>query len=152
MTDTKRAFLPAVYILTVTAILHLFLTANVMSQSESPNVPPEWRTKAEETNYQRTSTYAESIEYCRKLDKASDLIVYRPFGKSGEGRDLPLLIAAADKAFTPEAARKQGKAIVLIQAGIHSGEIDGKDAGLALLRDIAVTKTRLDLLKDVVIV
>jgi hypothetical protein len=25
----------------------------------------------------------------------------------------------------------------LVQAGIHSGEIDGKDAGMMLLRDIA---------------
>ncbi len=40
----------------------------------------------------------------------------------------------------------------MIQAGIHAGEIDGNDAGLALLRDIANTKTRPDMLKDVVIV
>src|SRR5205814_1267354 len=70
---------------------------------------------------------------------------------SGEGRDLPLLIAASGGAFTPALARAQGKAVVLIQAGIHAGEIDGKDAGLALFRDIAITKTRVDLLKDVVI-
>lgn len=30
-----------------------------------------------------------------------------------------------------------GKPVVMIQAGIHAGEIDGKDAGLMLLRDIA---------------
>jgi hypothetical protein len=85
------------------------------------------------------------------LDKASDKIVYQSFGKSGEGRDLPLLIVAEGKEFTPAAARKSGKAVVLIQAGIHSGEIDGKDAGFALLRDIAVTKTRADLLKDTIL-
>jgi hypothetical protein len=148
-----KCLLPrAAYTLASVTLLLLLLASNAMSQSESSNVPPEWRTKAEETNYQRTSTYAEAIAYCQKLDKASDLIVYQTYGKSGEGRDLPLLIAASDKAFTPQAARKQGKAIMLIQAGIHSGEIDGKDAGFALLRDIAITKTRLDLLKDVVIV
>ncbi|MEO7672715.1 MAG: M14 family metallopeptidase, partial [Pyrinomonadaceae bacterium] len=83
--------------------------------------------------------------------KASDLIYYTTYGKSGEGRDMPMLIASRDKTFTPEEARKKGRALVLIQAGIHAGEIDGKDAGLALLRDIAITKTRIDLLKDVVI-
>jgi hypothetical protein len=39
----------------------------------------------------------------------------------------------------------------LIQAGIHSGEIDGKDAGFALLRDIAITKSRAGLLKDCIL-
>ncbi|MEZ5344069.1 MAG: M14 family metallopeptidase [Pyrinomonadaceae bacterium] len=47
--------------------------------------------------------------------------------------------------------RKTGRAVVLIQAAIHSGESDGKDAGLALLRDIAITKKRIDLLENAVI-
>ena len=116
-----------------------------------PNIPPEWQTKAEQTNYQKTSTYDETIAFCQKLDKASDLIYYTTYGKSGEGRDLPMLIASTDRTFTPDAARRKTKAVIFIQAGIHAGEIDGKDAGLALLRDIAITKTRTDLLKDVVI-
>ena len=130
----------------------LFTFSVVCAQSESANVPPEWQTKTEQTDYKKTSTYDETIAFCKKLDLASNLISYKTYGKSGEGRDMPLLIAAAGSAFTPELARRQGKVIVLIQAGIHAGEIDGKDAGLALLRDIAITKTRLDLLKDVVIV
>ncbi|MFN3330202.1 MAG: M14 family metallopeptidase, partial [Pyrinomonadaceae bacterium] len=64
---------------------------------------------------------------------------------------MPLLIAAKDNAFSPELAKKQGKAVVLIQACIHAGESDGKDAGLALFRDIAITKTRLNLIDNVVI-
>ena len=126
-----------------------FMNSN--AQSESKNVPKDWQTYAEQTDYRKTPRYAETIDYARKLDKASDLIAYQSFGTSGEGRDLPLLIASNDKTFTLEAARKKGKAIVLIQACIHAGESDGKDAGLALLRDIAITKTRADLLKDVVI-
>ncbi|MDQ6786131.1 MAG: M14 family metallopeptidase [Acidobacteriota bacterium] len=121
------------------------------AQSESVNVPRDWQTYAEKTDYRETPRYADTIAYSRKLDKASDLIVYKSFGKSGEGRDLPLLVTATGKAFTPEMARKQGKAVVFIQACIHAGESDGKDAGLALLRDIAITKTHADLLKDVVI-
>ncbi len=121
------------------------------AQSESKNVPKDWQTYAEAADYRKTPRYAETVSYAQKLDKASDLIVYQSFGKSGEGRDLPLLIAAGDKDFTPEKAKKSGKAIILIQACIHAGESDGKDAGFALLRDIAITKTRADLLKDVVI-
>src|SRR5712691_13019545 len=122
-----------------------------MSQNESRPVAPEWLTHAEKTNYRETPRYAATIEYSKRLDEASPLIKFQTFGKSGEGRDLPLLIAAEGETFTPEAARRVHKAVVLIQACIHAGEPDGKDAGLALLRDIAITKTRTGLLKNVVV-
>ena len=124
---------------------------NLKAQSESKNVPIEWQTLAEKTDYRKSWNYADTIAFAEKLAKASELIEYKTFGKSGEGRDLPVLIVANDKDFTQEKAKKSGKAIIFIQAGIHSGEIDGKDAGFALVRDIAITKTRLDLLKDAVI-
>jgi murein tripeptide amidase MpaA len=124
----------------------------VNGQSKAGNIPVEWQTTAERTNYAKTSSYEEAVAYSKRLANASGgLIIYRAYGRSGEGRDLPLLIAAEAKTFTPEAVRKAGKGVVLIQAGIHAGEIDGKDAGLALLRDIAITKTQRALLKDVVI-
>ncbi len=119
-----------------------------MSQN---SIPAEWLTHAEKTDYRETSRYQQTIEYAQRLDRASRLLKYETFGKSGEGRDLPLLIAAEDDTFTPESARKKNKPVVLIQACIHAGEPDGKDAGLALLRDIAITKTRAGLLEKVVI-
>ena len=131
-------------------IVFLAMT-NINAQSESKNVPKDWQTLAEQTDYHKTWSYADTIAYCQKLDKASDKIVYKSIGKSNQGRDIPLVIASEDGAFTPDAARKKGKAVIFIQAGIHPGEIDGKDAGLALLRDAVITKTLPNLLKDVVI-
>ncbi|MGB4989672.1 MAG: M14 family metallopeptidase [Pyrinomonadaceae bacterium] len=130
----------------------LISALSVIAQSETTDIPPEWQTTAEATNYAKTSRYNETIEYAKKLAKASDLITYQSIGKSNEGRDIPLLIAAKDRAFSPKWAKKTGRAIIFIQAGIHAGEIDGKDAGFALFRDIAITKTRLDLLKDAIII
>src|SRR5205085_5099635 len=135
----------------LTAILILAPIISAMAQSGEGNIPAAWQTVAEKTGYARTSTYAEAVAFAKRLDAASPMVVYRSYGKSGEGRDMPLLIAASDGAFTPEIARRQGKAVVLVQAGIHAGEIDGKDAGLALFRDIAVLRTRTDLLKNAVI-
>lgn len=123
-------------------------TQNIMSQN---SIPAEWLTYAEKTDYRETPRYDQTIEYALRMDRASRLIKYETFGKSGEGRALPLLIAAEGEMFTPDAARKAHKPIVLIQACIHAGEPDGKDAGLALLRDIAITKKYPDLLKNVVV-
>jgi murein tripeptide amidase MpaA len=111
----------------------------------------EWATLTELTNYRETPRYEETISYCRRLAEASPLISYVSFGKSGEGRDLPLLIAAEDGTFSPQARKDAGKPVVLIQACIHAGEPDGKDAGLALLRDIAIANVHPGLLENVVV-
>jgi len=109
------------------------------------------QTHAEKTNYRQTPNYADTVAFAQELAAASPAIEYRTFGHSGQGRELPLLIASETQTFTPEAAREQNKAVVFIQACIHSGEPDGKDAGFALLRDIAVSKTAAGLLENVVL-
>ena len=120
--------------------------ANVKAQTAKG-----WLTPAEQSDYKTTPRLNETIAYLTRLDTASPNVRLTTFGKSGEGRDLPLVIAAKNDAFTPEKARQQGKVVVLIQACIHAGEADGKDAGLALLADIAINKTEEKLLDKVVL-
>lgn len=122
-----------------------------MSQTPAPPLATAWQTHAEQTDYNETPDFAATIEFAKKLETASPLIQFSSFGRSGEGRSLPLLIATEGKTFSPREAREAGKAVVLIQACIHAGEPDGKDAGLALLRDIAILRTQHELLKNVVI-
>ena len=110
-----------------------------------------WVTDFERSGGLRTPRYAETMAYCRKLAAASPLIRVTSFGVSPEGRLLPLVILSRDRAFDPAAARKTGRAVILIQSGIHAGEIDGKDASLMLMRDIAVTKRLPHLLDSAVI-
>jgi murein tripeptide amidase MpaA len=95
-----------------------------------------WLTRAESTGFEETSRYEETLEDCRRLEKESPWVKVTSFGTSPEGRQLILVVASRDRAFDPRAAQRTGKPIVLIQAGIHAGEIDGKDAGLMLLRNI----------------
>jgi len=114
-------------------------------------IPSEWRTHAETTDYRETPNYDDTVAFARRLAHASTSIEYEGFGFSGQGRELPLIIASETGTFTPEAAKSQGKAVVLIQACIHSGEPDGKDAGFALLRDIAITQTVTGILNNVVL-
>jgi murein tripeptide amidase MpaA len=110
-----------------------------------------WATRAERSGYRLTSTYDETVEYLRRLESGSSSIRVQSFGTSGQGRDLLLVIAAKDRTFTPEAARAGGKPVVLVQCGVHSGEIEGKDAMLALLRDIAISGRQQDLLDHCVL-
>lgn len=46
------------------------------------------------------------------------------------------LIASADGKLDPEDNHTAQRPVVLMQGGIHAGEIDGKDAGLRALRDL----------------
>ncbi len=48
------------------------------------------------------------------------------------------LVVSKDRAFTPEAAARTNKVVVMIQSGIHAGEIEGKDTVLMLVRDMTV--------------
>jgi hypothetical protein len=114
-----------------------------MNSSASNN----WLTRAELSGFQETSRYEEAIEYCKRLAAASEWIKYTTFGQSGRGRDLPLLIASKTKDFTPDAARRKGP-ILLIINGIHSGEIAGKEASFMLLRDMVITKQKASLLEN----
>jgi murein tripeptide amidase MpaA len=80
--------------------------------------------------------YTDTRAWFERLDSASDLIRLESFGASPEGRDIYALVASKD--FLGDgAAFDPAKPVLMVQAGIHPGEIDGKDAGMMLLRDIA---------------
>ncbi len=96
-----------------------------------------WITPAERENFRLTPDYATTMRWCRKLAAASPLLHVVTIGRSVEGRAIVMVVASAEKNTSAEALRKSGKLLLLAQAGIHAGEIDGKDAGMMLLRDIA---------------
>ncbi|HEX5131835.1 MAG TPA: M14 family metallopeptidase [Candidatus Krumholzibacteria bacterium] len=109
-------------------------------------------TEFERSGGLRTPDYAGTVDYCRRLAASSRRVHFSTFGTSGEGRALPLLVVDANGYTDPERIHRAGKAVVLIQAGIHSGEIDGKDAGLMLIRDITAQDSLTSLLDHVSIV
>jgi murein tripeptide amidase MpaA len=92
----------------------------------------------EKSGFKATPSYDETVNYCRQLDQASPLIRYTTFGTSPQGRELPLLIIDPLGKFDAASAQRDGKMVVLIEAGIHPGEIDGKDAGLMFFRDLVI--------------
>ena len=102
-----------------------------------------WITPSEKTGLTATPDYAETRAWLERLAAASPLIRVETFGRTPQGRDMIVVIASRDGS-----ALDPAKPVLLVQAGIHAGEIDGKDAGLMLLRDIAL-RGKADLLDKV---
>ena len=132
----------------------IFMGAMVMANAQTPKLDPEtflppapawsgasekliaspkdpWITPSEKTGLTATPTYDETIAWLKKVDRQSALVRIETIGTTPQGRKLVAVILSKDGAtFQPS------KPVFLIQAGIHSGEIDGKDAMLMLIRDI----------------
>lgn len=97
-------------------------------------------TRAERTSYAETSTYADVIAFVDSLQREHVPFVRQELGRTTEGRVLPLLILSRPQVSTPAEAKALHRPIVYVQANIHAGEVEGKEALLALVRDLATTR------------
>jgi hypothetical protein len=114
------------------ALLLALLSAVPLSHA-APNLT----TISERSGFEATGRYDEVIALCDAFQQAyPKQIRCIDFGTTPEGRPMKALVASNTGAFTPDAARKQGLPVTLIQGGIHAGEIDGKDAGFLALRQV----------------
>lgn len=107
-----------------------------------------WITPAEASGLVSSPSYVETMAWLERLDQASAQISLRTIGRSAQGRDIVMAVVDQDGLTSPEQIQESGRALVLVHGGIHSGEIDGKDAGMMLLRDLTVGGSAKDLLKS----
>jgi len=112
-----------------TAFLALILAGQLIAQTEN------WQTHYEKSGLIATPTYAQTMAFVDRLDVASEQISVADFGISPQGRPLRYLIYDVDGFTNPEQIKSMGRPLLMVQAGIHSGESEGKDAMLMLLRD-----------------
>jgi hypothetical protein len=103
-------------------------------------------TRPERTAFQQTSSYADVLQFLDSLGGITRDMRIGTLGVSPEGRRVPYVIAARPLPFSPSEAHRSGKPIVYVQANIHGGEVDGKEAAQMLLRDL--TRGRLRSLLD----
>jgi hypothetical protein len=119
----------------------------------APSGDAKWLTPAEKSCYVTTPDYDDTMAYLRRVQAAAPgQVKIEGFGKTGEGRELDIVIASRDGVFDPSAIHAAKRPIVLVQNSIHAGEMDGKDACLALLRDMVINKTKAALLDRAVFV
>ncbi|MBW8685351.1 M14 family metallopeptidase [Chitinophaga rhizophila] len=100
-------------------------------------------TRYEKTQGKETATYAECIAYYKQLDKRFPQIAMKEMGTTDAGFPLHLVTYSPSGDFNYASLRKKNKRIILINNGIHSGEPDGIDASMLLLRDLALGKNKL---------
>ncbi|MCU6498027.1 M14 family metallopeptidase [Rugamonas sp. A1-17] len=98
-------------------------------------------TIAERSGFQNTGRYDEVVDLCARFQKAYPKQVRCfEFGRTPEGRPMLALAVSRTGALTAEQAKKRGLPVMLVQGGIHAGEIDGKDAGFLALREALENK------------
>ena len=104
-------------------------------------------TVSERSGFQRTGRYDEVLALCDAFQQRwPDAVRCETFGTTPEGRPMQALAVSTSGALTPEAANAAALPVMLVQGGIHAGEIDGKDAGFLLVREALEGKLRRDLL------
>ena len=108
------------------------------------------RTAPERTDAARTSTHAEVLAFLDSLVARGAGIRVGTLGTSPQGRSIPYVVAARPMVSGPAEAKRSGKPVVYIQANIHAGEVEGKEALLQVLRELTVGDLR-SLLDSVIV-
>jgi len=107
------------------------------------------RTAAERSNYDSTSSSAQVGSFLDSLQLAGAPLAIAEIGRSVYGKPLYLAIVSDPAVTSAAEAAASGKLVVYLQGNIHAGEVEGKEAVLILLRELATTHR--DLLHELVV-
>ncbi len=139
MTETTERFLTGARdgrrsVLSVLSVLSVFsvLSAPIHAQQTVP----------ERSNNTATSSHADVLRFLDSLQHRGAELRIGSLGTSVEGRRIPFVIAARPQVSSPEEAHRSGKPVIWLQANIHAGEVEGKEAVQMLLRDLTVGSLR----------
>jgi murein tripeptide amidase MpaA len=120
-----------------------FTVVNVLCQAK-------FQTTAEKSDYKSTSDYKDVLSFIDQLKKSSDYIRVENIAVSAEGREIPLLVIGNPLPGSPKDLTDDKRIVVYVQANIHAGEVEGKEATLMYARDLLKDKAP-ELLENVVI-
>lgn len=133
-------------------IAFIFCLAACIGQTAASNPLPD-RVHAELTGFAHSGPYPEVGRYCRDLQRGHPTSVKCfNMGTTAQGRDIKAMVVSKTGALNALAAKKQKIPVVLVIGGTHAGEIDGKDAGLILMRDLLADPSKQNPLHQLVVV
>jgi len=107
-------------------------------------------TVAESSGFESTSTEKDVNDFIRSLKKHSSIIRVETIAVSTEGRPIPLLVIADPMPKSTQNLANDKRMVLYIQANIHAGEVEGKEASLMFARDL-ISGIKKEVLKNVVI-
>ncbi|WP_225041493.1 M14 family metallopeptidase [Xanthomonas campestris] len=94
-------------------------------------------TVAERSGFVQTGRFDEVIALCDAFaQRYPQAVRCISFGTTPEGRPMKALVVSTSGALDAASAAQRALPVVLVQGGIHAGEIDGKDAGFLALREL----------------
>ena len=120
-------------------ILPLLIVA-ALAAPRAPLFPQT--TRPERTAFAETSTHDDVLAFLDSLQARGAGLRIWTLAKSPEGREVPIVLAARPMVSGADAAHRAGKPIIYIQANIHAGEVEGKEAVQMLLRDLTLGSLR----------
>jgi hypothetical protein len=142
MTRNRR---PTVLALVITLTIAASVAIGADQQNQTLQTP------AEAVDFSQGGTlYDPLMEFVWELDAQSELMSVQKLTQTLMGRDVVLCILSNPPIFRPEDVLKSGKPVVLIVNNVHGGEVAGKDASMAVMRDLVQGDLR-PLLDDVVV-
>ena len=94
-------------------------------------------TTAESSAFTRTTLYEDVMAFLYEAQRRSDQIKILKLTRSSEGRMIPLLVISREGIQSARELKIYRKPAVLVVANIHAGEVEGKEASLMLIREIA---------------
>ena len=121
----------------------LFSSTTVFSQEKLLTI-------AEKSGYKSTANYEDVKIFIEQLKKSSANIRVETIATSVEGREIPLLIIGNPLPKSPDELVNDKRIVIYIQANIHAGEVEGKEAVLMYARDI-LNDRKSEILKKVVL-
>jgi dipeptidyl-peptidase-4 len=131
-------------------LLLVFLFLILLVSNTSPSQEDKPLTRAESSEYNATSLHKDVLGFIQSLQGLSLRLRVETLGISAEGRNIPLLVIGDPVPSSPQDLAYDERLVVYIQAGIHAGEVEGKEAALMLARDLALAESP-DYLKDIVL-
>jgi len=114
----------------------VFALASILLFNVSGIAQKNLLTVAESSNYTLTSTHQNVLDFVNKLDNKSPYLRIENIGTTTEGKPIPLLIMANPMIDSPENLKNDDRLVIYFQANIHSGEVEGKEATQALVREL----------------
>lgn len=131
---------------TLWGIFSLLIVGSVFASSDK-NKPI---TIAEKSNFESTSRYDDVINFITQLKKLSSNIRVETIAKTIEGKDIPLLVIGHPLPKSSKEIKNDKRTAVYIQANIHAGEVEGKEAALMFARDVLL-ETNPKFLDDIIL-